>query len=64
MASDDTEGVATEIVEESVEMGDQGSESPPKGQTCARCDRDAVPGPGKEWLCEEHQKEHFRERHG
>lgn len=62
---DDVEEVAARIVEESLEMGDRGTESPPEGQKCERegCDRDAVRGPGDEWLCETHQKEFFSERH-
>ncbi|MFC7230535.1 hypothetical protein ACFQMM_02545 [Saliphagus sp. GCM10025308] len=57
---------ARKIIEESREMGDSMADSPPEGQTCERegCDRDAVRGPGKEWLCEKHQKEFFRQRHG
>ncbi|ELZ81788.1 hypothetical protein C453_17269 [Haloferax elongans ATCC BAA-1513] len=62
-SDDDTEEVAANIIEESAEMGDRGAESPPEGQTCARCERDAVPGPGDEWFCEEHQREYFEERH-
>jgi hypothetical protein len=55
---------AQKIIEESVEMGDNMAESPPQGQKCAQCDRDAVAGPGDEWLCETHQREFFEERHG
>lgn len=43
---EDTEEVAAEIIEESAEMGDWGAKSSPEGQTCARCDRNAVSGPG------------------
>ena len=60
----DVDEKAREIAEESVEMGDRGAESPPEGQKCERCDRDAVAGPGDKWLCEEHQREFYRERHG
>lgn len=57
---------ARAIVEESIQMGDKGAKSPPEGQTCERegCDREAVRGPGEEWLCEKHQREFFSERHG
>ncbi|MFA9517304.1 hypothetical protein ACERIT_08820 [Halopenitus sp. H-Gu1] len=56
---------ARKIIEESAEMGDRGAESPPEGQKCERCDRDAVAGPPLDgWLCREHQKEFFEERHG
>jgi len=49
MADDeDTEKVTSKIIEESAEMDDQGAESPPEGQTCARRGRDAVSGPGGE----------------
>jgi hypothetical protein len=61
---ENTEEVTSEIIEESAEMGDRGAKSSPEGQTCARCGRDAVSGPGDEWLCEKHQKKYFRERHG
>ncbi|MDT3434258.1 hypothetical protein [Haloarcula sp. 1CSR25-25] len=60
----DVDEEAREIIKQSVEMGDPGAKSPPEGQTCARCEKDAVPGPGDEWLCEEHQREFFEERHG
>lgn len=60
----DVDEKAREIAEESVEMGDRGAQSPTEGQKCERCDRDAVAGPGDKWLCEEHQREFFRERHG
>jgi hypothetical protein len=60
----DVDEEARKIIEESAEMGDRGAQPPPEGQKCARCDRDAVRGPGEEWLCEDHQKEFFRERHG
>ncbi|WP_226042448.1 hypothetical protein [Natrinema sp. DC36] len=61
----DVDEEARKIIEESAEMGDRGAKSPPEGQTCERegCDRDAVAGPGEEWLCAEHQKEFFSERH-
>lgn len=55
---------AQEIINESLEMGDSGTEPPPEGQLCAHCDRDAVAGPGDEWLCQKHQQEFFREWHG
>lgn len=61
---EETEELADEIVEESRKMGDRGARTPPEGKKCERCDRDAVPGPGNKWLCREHQKEFFRERHG
>lgn len=53
------------IIEESIEMGDRGAPSPPEGQTCERecCDKDAVRGPGDEWLCRGHQRDFFTERH-
>lgn len=60
----DVEEKAKELIEKAAEMGDRGAPFPPEGQTCARCDRDAVPGPGEEWLCRKHQKEFFREQHG
>ncbi|MCT9096975.1 hypothetical protein [Haloarchaeobius sp. HME9146] len=61
---DETEEAAADIIEEAAEMGDRGAKSPPEGQMCARCEGDAVPWPGDEWLCEEHQREYFEERHG
>lgn len=63
---EDIDELAAEIVKESAEMGDTMADPPPEGQKCERegCDRDAVSGPGDEWLCEEHQREYFRERHG
>jgi len=64
MCDKEDDEVAQEIIEESLELGDEGTEPPPEGQSCARCDRDAVAGPGDEWLCEKHQKEFFSERHG
>jgi hypothetical protein len=60
----DVDEEARKIIEESAEMGDNMADSPPEEQECERCDRDAVPGPGDEWLCAEHQKEFFEERHG
>lgn len=60
----DVDEEAQKIIEESAEMGDHMADPPPEGQTCSRCDRDAVRGPGEEWLCEKHQKEFFEERHG
>lgn len=66
MTRESVDDEAEEIVEESIEMGDAGAASPPDGQRCQRddCYRDAVPGPGDEWLCKKHQLEFFRERHG
>ncbi|WP_439028091.1 hypothetical protein [Haloarchaeobius sp. DT45] len=68
MSDSNDDGVEDEniekIREESLEMGDRGALAPPEGQKCARCDRDAVRGPGKEWFCDEHQREFFAERHG
>lgn len=59
----DVDEEARKIIEESVKMGDKGAKSPPEEQKCARCDRNAVAGPGDEWLCERHQREFFEERH-
>ncbi|WP_436931484.1 hypothetical protein [Halosimplex halobium] len=60
------EDQAWRILQEEARMGDTGAETPPPEQKCERddCGEDAVMGPGDMWLCREHQKEHFRERHG